>query len=280
MGLERVEETYVASPDAWRAREGFARQGLGRLLYLKDVTLHLVGRELATRYRRSLLGWLWSLAPPLLQLAIFHFVFTRLIPLNVENFALFLLTGILAWNLFSTGLSLATGSLERHRNLVLKPMFPTFVLPFVYVLVGFVDYLVALPVLLIAIAVTTGLDMTALVLPVLLAVQLLLTVGLGLVFAPLNVFFRDVAHFVGLGLMLGFWLTPVFYTRSTVPDRFSLVYDLNPMAHLIEAQRNVLLYGVSPSLKSLALVALGSLVVFAAGAALFARSRQTLPEQL
>ena len=268
--LRRRAETKVRVPFT----------GTRRLVYLADATLHLVGRELAGRYRRSLFGWLWSLAPPLTQLAVFHFVFSRVIPLEIENFAVFLLVGILAWNLFASGLTLATGSLEAQRHLVLRPGFPTILLPVVSVLVAFVDYLLALPVLLVAVAATVGLAPSALLLLPLLAAEVLLTVALALFLAPLNVYFRDVRHFVGVAVLLGFWLTPVFYARETVPERFRAIYDVNPLAHLLEAQRDVLLDGGVPSLAPLALVLVGSLLVLVAGGAVFQAYRHSLPEQL
>ena len=271
-------ESEVSASGGTKHRD--RRSPVARLRYLRDATLHLVGRELTARYRRSLLGWLWSLAPPLMQLAVFHFVFTRVIPLDVPNFALFLLTGILAWSFFAAGVSLATASLEARRDLVRRPGFPTFLLPVVAVLVGFVDYLFALPVLLLAVGFEVGLGPEALLLPVLVAMQLVLACGLGWLLAPLHVFFRDVQHFVGIVLTLGFWLTPIFYTRASVPPGFSLIYDLNPMAHLVEAQRAVLLDGVWPSPVPLALVGGAAVAVLAAGATVFAACHRSIPEQL
>ncbi len=251
-----------------------------RLVYLRDVALHLVRREIAARHRDSVLGWFWSLAPAGLQLAATYFVFTRVIPLNVENYPIFLLTGILAWSWFSRGVSLATTTLEANRSLVLRPGFPAALLPVVAVLVALVDYLLALPVLLLALAFTTGLTAETALLPLLLLVQLVLTVGLGFLFAPLQVFFRDVQHIVSIALAIGWWVTPVFYRARQVPDEFSFLYRLNPIGRLIEAQREALLGGVVPSALVLGLVALASVGVLAAGAAVFAACRARIPEQL
>jgi lipopolysaccharide transport system permease protein len=257
-----------------------ARRRGQRTAHLRDATLHLVGRELSTRYRRSALGWLWAVAPPLVQLAVFHFVFTRVVPLDVPNFAVFLLIGILAWNWFSTSVSLATGALERSRDLVLRPGFATSLLPLVAVLVALVDYAIAAPILLVAVALTTGLGTEALLLPLLLAIQFGFAAGLGWALAPAQIFYRDVQHLVGLALILGFWLTPVFYTRDTVPDKFALVYDLNPMAHLVEAQRVILLDGTIPDAGALALVALASVVVAAGGLRFFLARQHDVPDEL
>jgi lipopolysaccharide transport system permease protein len=251
-----------------------------RIAYFRDVTLHLVRRELAIRHRGSVLGWLWSFFPALLQLLVTQFLFTRVIPLGVANYPVFLLTGLLAWNWFAGGIRSATGVLESSRNLVLRPGFPTMLLPLVATLVDLVDYLIALPILFGALALTSGVSVAAALLPVFIVLQLFLIAGLGLMLAPLQLFFRDVRQFVGLAMTLGFWLTPVFYRQRQVPEAFKPLYDVNPMAHLIEAERNILLAGTLPSLASVAAVALASLLAFVGGCAVFAALKDSLPEKL
>jgi lipopolysaccharide transport system permease protein len=254
--------------------------GVHRLGQLRELTLHLVARELASRQRGSLLGWLWSLAPPLLQLVLVHFLFTRVVPLGVENYALFLLCGILAWSGFSRGLAAATDSLEANRSLVLRPGFPTLLLPLVAVLVAFVDQCLALPLLLAGVAATGGLGPAALLLPALLAIQLAFTAGLAWCLAPLQVFLRDTRHLVGIALSLGFWITPIFYAPRRLPEALGFLHDTNPMAQLIEAQRAILLHGALPDPAPLALVAGGSLLVLGAGLAVFSACRDSLAERL
>jgi len=209
-----------------------------------------------------------------------QFLFTRVIPLGVANYPVFLLTGILAWNWFGGGVRSATGVLEVSRNLVLRPGFPTILLPLVATLVEFVDYLIALPILFVALALTTGLSAAAALLPVFIFLQFFLVAGLGLLLAPLQLFFRDVRQLVGMAVTLGFWLTPVFYRQRQVPQAFKPLYDVNPMAHLIEAERGILLSGTLPSLGSVAVVALSSLFVFVCGCAVFSALRYSLPEKL
>lgn len=253
---------------------------VARSRYLLDVTLHLVRREFATRHRGTLLGWLWSLAPPLLQLAVTSFLFTRVIPLGVENYPVFLLTGILAWSWFSRSVLAGAGALERSRELVLRPGFPTGLLPLVQVAIGLAEYLLALPILLVALAFTTGLHPAALLLPALLLIQLLLSAGIAWFLAPLQVFFRDVQHIAGIAVSLGYWITPVFYRRSQVPHELAWIYRVNPMGHVIGAERSILLEGALPPALPVALVALASLAVFAGGYAYFASRRDMIPENL
>jgi lipopolysaccharide transport system permease protein len=264
-----------------RAGHGAARrERLRQLVQLRDVTLHLVGRELAVRHRDSLFGWLWSLTPALLQLLVTHFLFTRVIPLGVENYAVFLLVGILAYNWFSRSLNSATTALTNSRNLVLRPGFPVVVLPVVAVLGGLVDYLLALPVLLAVVALTTGLRAELALFPLVLLVQLLLTLGLAWVVACANVFFRDMRHIVGLVVGLGFWITPIFYRQRDVPEAFSLVYDLNPMAYVIEAHRALLLGDALPSGSALVIATAASVGILLGGFLVFDALRHEVPDQL
>lgn len=251
-----------------------------RLAHRFDVAFHLVRTELATRHRGSVLGWLWALGPPLLQLAATYFLFTRVIPLDVPDYPVFLLVGILAWSWFARSLGEGVTSLEQRRELVLRPGFATEVLPLTSVLVALVDYLIALPVLFVALALTTGLHPEAALLPVLLVIQLLYCAGIALAVAPLQVFLRDVRQVVALLVSVGFWLTPIFYRRAQVPDSLTWLYDVNPMAHLIGAQRRILLGGETPALGPLAAVGLVGLVVLGAGYLLFAACRHAVPEQL
>ncbi len=251
-----------------------------RLRQLLDAALHLVRVELVTRHRGSALGWLWALGPPLLQLGATYFVFTRVLPLDVPDYPVFLLVGILAWTLFARSLGDGTSSLEARRELVLRPGFRTELLPVTSVLVAFADFLLALPVLVVALALTTGVHATWALLPFVLLIELVLCAGFALLLAPLQVYLRDVRQLVAIAVAAGFWLTPVFYRRAQVPERISWVYDVNPMQYLIEAQRQLLIGGSAPDALPLVVVAGVSVALLAAGCAVFARLRHSVPELL
>ena len=266
--------TVVASP------RRTPRKAPTRARYLVDVAAHLVLRSLSARYRSSLLGWVWALAPPLAQLVVFYFVFTRVIPTRVDDFVAFLFVGIITWGWFATSLTLGAQSLEAHRDLATRPGFPSVVLPVVAVTTAAVDYLIALPVLVVVVGLSSGLHAAAIALPALLVVQFLLTVGIVWAIAPINVFFRDIGHLVGVVLLLGFFLTPVFYSREQTPARFSAIYDYNPIARLIEAHREVFLDGRIPASGALLIVSAVSLGVAGFGLAVFTALRHRIPEQL
>jgi ABC-type polysaccharide/polyol phosphate export permease len=257
-----------------------ARSRPRRLAWGVEVALHLVRTELSSRHRGSALGALWALGPPLLQLVATYFLFTRVIPLDIPDYPVFLLVGILAWTWFSRSLGDGVSSLEQRRELALRPGFASELVPVTSVLVALVDYLLALPVLVVALLLTTGIHPEAALLPVLLAIQLLYCAGLVLAVAPLQVFLRDVRQIVGLAISVGFWLTPVFYGLRQVPDSLAWIYEVNPMAHLIGAQREILMEGTLPDPGPLAVVTVVGLLVLAGGWLVFHRCRDSVPENL
>jgi lipopolysaccharide transport system permease protein len=257
-------------------RPGLLRQ----LRFYRDLTLHLARRDFSLKTRGSLLGWFWSLAPVFLMLLVLQFLFTRVIPLNVPNFPLFILSGLLPWYWFAGSLGSAATSLEQQRMLVLRPGFPTILLPVAAVLVPLLDYLLALPILLIALAFTSGVPLEALFVPVLILVELVLAAGLAILISPFQLFYRDVARLVSLVMTVGFWVTPIFYGLRRIPERFQAIYKVNPMAHVIEAQRDVLIEGRMPPALPIGLTALAAVVILVIGCTVFMSLRDALPDRL
>ena len=206
-----------------------------------ELTWELVLRDLRLRYRRSVLGVAWSQLGPLSTMLVLSFVFTRIVPLNIDHYPVFVFTGLLAWGWFQGGIVAATDSIVSGRDLVRRPGFPASLLPAAAVATHLMYYVLTLPVLVGFILITTGhLSVTIIALPVVIAVQFLVILAPGYLLSGLNVRFRDVSHLLSVVLVPLFYATPVFYG---VPHRFRLLYDLNPMSRLIDEYRAVLLRG-------------------------------------
>lgn len=245
-----------------------------------DVVTHLVGREFRLRYRRALFGWLWAVGTPIARLVILAFVFTKILPLGIENYAVFLFTGIIAWGWFAGGVISATVSAVDGRDLIFRPGLPRAVVPVVSVLTDGLDYLAALPVLAAFLILHDGIPLTALALPAVMAVQLLLTLGLGFALCAANVYLRDVRLVVDVVLLLGFYVTPVFYAADSVPERYHLVLDLNPMAYILGAYRDILIAGRLPEAGPFLGLTLACAAVFAAGYAVFQWASPSFVDEL
>ena len=246
-----------------------------------ELLYELVQRDMRLRYKRSVLGILWSLFNPLLQLLVFYFIFALVLPLNIPNFALFLFIGLLAWNWFQSSLFEATGSIVDNGDLIRRPGFSSTILPVVPVTTNFIHFLIALPILLVALW-WSGVPFNpwSVTLPLVLAGQFVVTLSLSYVVAALNVGFRDVRYLLGIILLLGFYLTPVFYEPTSIPAAYRPLYYLNPLVILIQSYRNLLLYDASVPIGALLLVVLAGLVILWLGVRMFKHMSVHFAEEL
>jgi lipopolysaccharide transport system permease protein len=253
----------------------------GRLIYLRDLLRELVLRDMKLRYKGSVLGLAWSLLNPLAQLLVFGLVFSTILPLNIPNYTAFLFTGLLVWSWFQSSLFAATTVIVDGRSLIKRPGFPVALLPVVTVTANLVHFALALPVLLLFLLLTgIALQATVLLLPLLIAIQFLLTLSFAYFLAAIHVTFRDTQHLVGVVLLLFFYLTPIFYDGSAVPAAFQPVYRLNPLLHLLEAYRAILIEGRLPDFGMLAVVTAVSAVLLLLGFRVFRRASYTFVEEL
>jgi ABC-type polysaccharide/polyol phosphate export permease len=216
------------------------------------LVAHLVRRDFRSRYAGSALGILWSVAVPLSQLLTISFVFGKVVPLGIDKYPLFVFTGLLAWNWFSSALLSAGSIFTDARNLLRSPGVNPAAIVVVRTLVHMLTLVLSLPVLLVMLL-GYGLDvpwMFLAVLPLLLLVEGLLITGLSFVVASANVFYRDVAHLVGIVVALLFFVTPVWYAAPH-DGPYAFLFDLNPVALVVENYRLLLLEQVAPDWRGL-----------------------------
>lgn len=260
--------------DLIQAPEAYTEMPLiRRLVYLRDTVVVLVGRDMKLRYKRSMLGILWTMLNPLAQLLVIGFVFRTVVPSNIPNFTSFLFTGLLVWNWFGSSLIGACSSVVDNRDLIKCPEFRVGILPVVYVTTYLVHFVLALPILVAILQFEqVPLRPVAFVLPVVIILQFLFTLGLGYLVATFHVSFRDTQYLLTVVLSLAFFVTPIFYDMSTVPAAYLPWYRLNPMAHVVAAYRAILLQGKMPDLLLLLWLYLVALVLLGVGYLIFRRA--------
>jgi ABC-type polysaccharide/polyol phosphate export permease len=251
----------------------------------------LVLRELRARYRGSFLGFLWSFLNPLLLMLVYAVVFSIYLRVPMEGYAVFLFSGLLPWLWFSSSLGHAAGVIVGSGALVKRVLFPAEILPLVSVLANLINMLLSLP-LLFAFLLAFGVRPHAVLafLPLLLVLQLLLTTGLALALAALNVHLRDVEQILTNGLTLLFFLSPILYPVSTVPTTLRLgealtvplrpLYFLNPIAGLVQSYQNIFFFGRQPHWIHLGMVTLCAVVALVIGWQVFDRLRDSLAEEV
>lgn len=259
----------------------------------RELIGNLVRRDLKVRHRGTFLGMLWSLATPLLTVALYYFVFRlilRALPIldhprpdgNAVPFAIYFFAGLTIWNFFGNSVGNAAGCIVSSGYLLNKVYFPRAILPLSVVLSSLVTFGFELAILALTVLVIVGPPSAQLLwLPVIVAVAALLSYGLALLLSTLTVFLRDIAHFVGIFLQLWFWGTPIIYSLQWVAQtNESLVrlLKLNPMTGVVVAFRNVVVLNHAPPFRLLAYSAVVGLVALAGGAWVFARSQRVFSE--
>jgi lipopolysaccharide transport system permease protein len=241
----------------------------------------LVVRDLKARYRGSTLGLLWTLLNPLLHMAIYALVFSVYIRNEMERYPAFLLCGILPWTWLSSALFMGTTAIIEGGSMLKKVFFPPQVLPTVTVIATFINFLLSLPLLfgvLLLFGVTFGWSLLAL--PLVMIAQFALTLGLTLIISALSVRYRDIPPILGHVLMFWFFLTPIIYPVTSVPERFRTLLSLNPVTPFFVAYQEALLYNRLVSWEAFgAMLCLGA-VALLVGVLVFERLRWSLIEEV
>jgi lipopolysaccharide transport system permease protein len=225
--------------------------GLSGLYRFRDLLWSWTTRNVRGRYQQSVLGWLWAIIQPVASVLIFTVIFTMFVPVDTEGvpYILFSYTAMVPWTLLALAITDMSNALVFNMNLVTKIYFPREILPLAAMLARLLDFGIAALLLAVLVIIyrpdmyIPGLPM----LPVILIIQLALITGLGLAFAALNVFYRDVQPFLALGIQLWFYASPIIYPVTAVPTHLQPLYFLNPMAGILESYRNILLYNQPPS---------------------------------
>lgn len=234
---------------------------LRELIGYRSLIVNLMVKDLKTRYKRSVLGFLWSLLNPLAMMVVFTVVFTVILPSQINNYPIFLLCGLLPWNYFTSGVMVSINSVVGNANLVKKVYFPREVLPISSVLANLVNFLLGLAVLMVV-----------------------------LFLSAVNVYYRDTLMIMDVVLLAWFFLTPVVYALDVLPTAYSvlglninvlrLMYILNPMASLISAYRDLLYYGYRTDLDFFLRTAATSIAILVLGYWYFTRHSRDFGEKV
>jgi lipopolysaccharide transport system permease protein len=215
------------------------------LLHFRDLVLVLLAKELKVRYKNTLLGYAWSVLNPLVFALVLFFAFKVIIKIQLENYLLFLITGLFPWQWFQNSINAANGYFLGNASLLKRVYFPRSVLVLTAVLNDMVHFLASLVVIVLLMA-YYGIWPRASwlwLLPLLLGTQFMLTYGLALIVATANLFFRDLERLTTIFTMLWFYLTPVTFAATMIPERFQWTCYVNPMAGLVLCWRDLFLHG-------------------------------------
>jgi lipopolysaccharide transport system permease protein len=253
----------------------------------RGLVRSMARRDFTSRYKGSVIGLAWAIITPAVMIIIFTVIFSGLFHARFGaqeghlRFALYLYCGLLPWIAFSDGVLRSTTSLTDNVNLVKRVVFPTEALPVNLALSGIAQQMLGTIVLLaLALILEHTIRPTALLLPLLLVPQFLVTSGLGWLMASLGVFIRDMPQVNQLSLMAWMYLTPIFYPENQIPTRYHWMVNLNPMAPLIRSYRRILLEGSAPDWRGLVVTMTFALFCFIIGYWWFQRTKKAFADIL
>ncbi len=253
----------------------------------RQLIMQLVRREIASRYRGSFLGLLWSLVNPVLMLSIYTFVFSVVFQArwgqgsgDRNEFAIVLFSGLIVFNLFSECVNRSPGLVLANTNYVKKVIFPLEILPWVILGSALFNAGISLVVLVIFVLVVASVPWTIVLLPVVILPFLLLIMGASWLLASIGVFVRDIGQLVGMAMTALMFMSPIFYPVSALPESLRGWLFLNPLTFIIEQARDVIIWGKLPDWSGLAIYTVCALVVAWSGLLWFQKTRKGFADVL
>lgn len=247
----------------------------------RNLTIKLAMSDFKLRYKNSVLGFLWSLIEPLLMLTVLYITFSYFMRINVENYQLFLLVGIISWNMLSRGTSMSLNSILGKPSLVNKVYFPREILVISSCITALLMTLlefVIFGIFMIIFAITP--TITAIYFPIILFIEFILILGLSFGLASLNVYYRDIQYMWAVIIQAGFFASPIIYPISIIPEKYVWLIKLNPMTLIIDMLRGSMIYSIVPVLRDIIFIIISAFLVLIIGYMIFLKLEPRFAEEI
>lgn len=243
----------------------------------REVLFNILSQDLKVKYKRTFLGYLWSLLNPVLQLAVLSAVFSHVVRLGMKDYTLYLFSGLLAWTFFQSTSTAAATALLENENFIKKVYLPKMLFPLSKMCLKAVDFMFSLVALsLIGIVLGYNFHLTILYLPVAVMVLFIFTLGISVSLSIGTVFFRDVQYLLQVFLQLLYFLTPIIYPLSALPPEYQTYLKFNPLVPIVNLFQKLIYYGTMPSVEEWALASGLALVSFLVGSILLERYEEDI----
>jgi lipopolysaccharide transport system permease protein len=251
-----------------KPKKGWQVIDFKELMHYRDLFYFLVTRDIKVKYKQTVLGGLWAIIQPFFSMVVFTLFFGKLakIPSDGIPYPIFNYTAMVAWTYFSTSITQASNSLVGNTNLVSKVYFPRIIIPLSPILAGLLDFFIAF-VVLIGMMFYFHLYPTSMILltPLLVLLMMLTSSGIGMFLAALNAKYRDIRFTIPFLVQLWMFASPIVYPASMVPEKYRLIYALNPMTGIIEGFRSALLGKMAFPTSMIIVSAVVSIIIFLCG---------------
>ena len=240
-----------------------------------------IQKDVGGKYKHSFLGVLWSFINPLLQIAVYALVFQVILKSNIENYAVYLCCGLIPWQYFSNVVIRGAAVMVDNGNIIKKVYFPREILPISLVASEGVNFLIATIIILgFVIFGGIGLSWNILWYFLILAIQIIVSIGIAFIVSSLTVYFRDLLHLLGILMQLLFYATPIVYSMDSVPASMKWLLMLNPMSYLIEGYRNIFYNKTMPNFEGLLIALVMGVILCVCGYFIFRKLEKRFAEEL
>lgn len=247
----------------------------------REFLKNSVSKDLRTRYKGSFFGFLWTFLNPLLMLVVYSILFSIIVRMQVENYPIFLFSSLLAWNFFSSSVQTSSSIIVSSSNLIKKIYFPHEILPLSVVFGGLMNFLYGLIILIPALAIFGYYpNINYIWLPLILLIQVILTIGFSFLISSLTVFFRDLEHILTIFISALFYLTPVLFPISMVPEQYRWLFNWNPLGLLMSSYRDVFYYNQQPDLFALLIIGIISIIFLLLSQSVFRKMKYKFIEEI
>ena len=240
-----------------------------------------ITKDVGGKYKHSFLGVIWSFVNPLLQIAVYALVFQVILKSNIENYAVYLCCGLVPWQYFSSVVLRGAETIIDNDNIIKKVYFPREILPISVVASEGVNFLISTTIILgFVIFGGIGLSWNILWYFLILAIQIIVSIGIAFIVSSLTVYFRDLLHLLGILMQLLFYATPIVYSMDSVPASMKWLLMLNPMSYLIEGYRNIFYNKTMPNFEGLLIALVMGVILCVCGYFIFRKLEKRFAEEL
>lgn len=251
------------------------------LRHYREFLKSNVKKDIRGKYKGSFLGVLWSFINPLLSVLVYAIVFPYIMRIKVENYLIYLITGIIPWTFFISSINMGLISVLSNADIIKKVYFPRIILPISTVTSCLVNFLISCVIIvLFCLGSGLGISFQILWLPLIALIQYVMLLGFTFILSAIEMYMRDIEHIVNFILSMAFYVTPILYTPDIFPEKLAWVLKVNPMAYLVNAYRSIFFYQKMPDLMGLGVVSIFSIFLFMIGYLIFEKLQKGFAEEV
>lgn len=251
------------------------------LTHYREFLKSNVKKDIRGKYKGSFLGVLWSFINPLLSVLVYAIVFPYIMRIKVENYLIYLITGIIPWTFFTSSINMGLISVLSNADIIKKVYFPRIILPISTVTSCLVNFLISCVIIvLFCLGSGLGISVQILWLPLIALIQYVMLLGFTFILSAIEMYMRDIEHIVNFILSMAFYVTPILYTPDIFPKKLAWVLKLNPMSYLVNAYRSIFFYQKMPDFVGLGVVSIFSILLFIVGYFIFEKLQKGFAEEV